>query len=140
TAVALGSEAEPTNANGEFVIVRVRTWFDQATISTHRGNGPLRTGDRTIALRDETGAIYTPSAVGTAALGVVEGPAAPLDQPLRPGESFVTTFVFDVPQGTHNFRLLIADPPNDWPARFLVGHETSFFHKKIYLSASQGRT
>src|SRR5215470_12094400 len=41
TAATLGPEMRQTSAHGKFVILRVKTWFDQGTISAHRGNGPL---------------------------------------------------------------------------------------------------
>jgi len=41
TAAALGPETQQTLASGRFVIVRLKTWFDEHTISPHRGNGPL---------------------------------------------------------------------------------------------------
>jgi hypothetical protein len=49
----------------------------------------------------------------------------------RPGESYQTTLVFDLPEGVQNPRLLLTDP---WPVnRLLIGHENSFFHKKVYF-------
>jgi hypothetical protein len=134
TATALGPETQQTPAQGQFVIVRLKTWFDERTISPDRGNGPLYTGNRLVALVDGNGRVYSPSAAAQAALGHIEGPSAPLSQPLRPGESFTTSFVFDVPQNAHDFRLLVADPSDEWVPRMVVGHESSLLHKKIYLA------
>ena len=130
---ALGPELQPTTATGQFVIVRLKTWFDEHTISPHRGNSPLQTGERMVVLADEAGHTYPQSPAGEAALRFIEGAAIPLDQPLRPGESFVTGLVFDVPKDTSGLRLLVTDRPNDWLSRVIIGHEDSFLHKKIYL-------
>jgi hypothetical protein len=135
SASAIGTQIPQVTAKGEFVIIRLKTWFDEHTISPHRGDSPLYTGDRLIALVDESGNVYPPSTHAETALAIVEGPIVSLSQPLRPGESFTTNLVFDVPRGPHKFRLLVADPADDWVASFIVGHETSFLHKKIYLSA-----
>jgi hypothetical protein len=133
TAAVLGPEMQQTTAQGQFVIVRLKTWFDENTISPHRGNGPLNTGERLVILLDDTGRIYSPSARAQAALSHIEGEPAPLDQALRPGESFTTSLIFEVPETAHGLRLLVADSPRDWLARLIVGHEASLLHKKIYL-------
>jgi len=45
---------------------------------------------------------------------------------LRPGKSYLTTFVFDVPADARNPRLLITDV--DLVTRLLVDHENSPLH------------
>ncbi len=55
TAAALGPEMQQVAAHGKFVIVRVKTWFDERTISAHRGNGPLTPNRRRVLLVDDTG-------------------------------------------------------------------------------------
>lgn len=133
TAAALGTELQQTSAKGQFVIVRLKTWFDENTISPHRGNSPLQSGERMVVLADDAGRTYPQSPAGRAGLQLIEGAPASLDQPLRPGESFVTSFVFDVPKDASGLRLLVTDKPNDWLSRLIIGHEDSFLHKKIYL-------
>jgi Domain of unknown function (DUF4352) len=133
TAAALGTELQQTGAKGQFIIVQLKTWFDESTISPHRGNSPLQTGKRMVVLADDAGHAYEQSPAGEAALRLIEGAAAPLDQPLRPGESFVMTLVFDVPKDASGLRLLVTDKSNDWVSRLIIGHEDSFLHKKIYL-------
>ena len=55
----------------------------------------------------------------------------PLDQPLRPGESYEATLVFELPADAQNPRLWLTDPEIvNW---VLIGHENSFFHKKVYF-------
>ena len=53
-----------------------------------------------------------------------------MTQELRPGESYTTTLVFEVPQGVRAPRFFIGDPPG--PEKFLIGHENSFLHKKVF--------
>jgi len=48
---------------------------------------------------------------------------------LRPGESYTTDSVFDVPQDARGLRLLITE--DDPETRFVIGHENSLLHKKI---------
>src|SRR3989442_9148534 len=67
-----------------------------------------------------------------AALARIGGTSTPLTQPLRPGESYTTDFVFDVPNDAQKLRLLITE--DDPETYFVIGHENSLLHKKIYLS------
>jgi hypothetical protein len=62
------------------------------------------------------------------------GTSAPLNTPLGPGESYLTTFIFDVPADARNPRLLITDV--DPVTRLLVDHENSPLHGKIYLAVN----
>lgn len=135
---ALGMESQQTSAKGQFAIVRLKTWFDEHSISPHRGNSPLQTGERMAVLVDGAGHAYPQSPGGQAAFRLIEGAAISLDQPLRPGESFVTSLVFDVPKDASGLRLLVTDSPNDWLSRVIIGHEDSFLHKKIYLGLEPG--
>jgi hypothetical protein len=137
TAASLGPELQPVSAHGKFVIVRVKTWFDEHTISTHRGNGPLTPNRRRIALVDDTGRTFEPSAEGQAALARLGGASTPLTHPLRPGESYLTDFVFDVPKDARGLRLLITE--DDPETRFVIGHENSLLHKKIYFRVDAAR-
>jgi Domain of unknown function (DUF4352) len=131
TSQVIGPELQQTVANGKFVIVRMRIWFDEHTISAHRGNSPLTPNRRRIVLVDDTGRNFAPSIEGEAAWHRVQGPGTPITEPLRPGESYTTDLVFDVPKDARGLRLLITD--DDSEARLIIGHENSFLHKKIYL-------
>jgi hypothetical protein len=132
TAAMLGPETQQTAAKGKFVIVRVKTWFDEHTISAHRGNGPLTPNRRKVWLVDDTGRRFAPSPEGEAAFARVAGPSTPMTQALPPGESYTTNLVFDVPSDARGLRLLITE---DGPeTRLVIGHENSLLHKKIYLS------
>lgn len=128
---ALGPEMQQVFARGEFVVVRVKTWFDEHTISAHRGNGPLTPNVRKVILVDDSGRSFGPSPEGLAALERLANQSAPLTRALRPGESYITDFAFDVPKDAHGLRLLITE--DDPETRLVIGHENSLLHKKIYF-------
>lgn len=132
-AKALGDESQQTLPDGRFVITRLKTWFDPRTISEHRGDGLLAPNPRHAVLVDDTGQQIPQSPRGQAALAKMHGATPPLSQPLRPGESYVTDLVFDIPVGAHNLRLFVGDD-FAWLDRVLIGHENSFLHKKIFLA------
>ena len=131
TVAALGPELQQISAHEKFAIVRVKTWFDERTISTHRGNGPLTPNRRKVILVDDTGRNFAPSPEGEAAFSRVSSSSTPLTQPLRPGESYTTDLVFDVPKDSRGLRLLITE--DDPETRLVIGHENSLLHKKIYF-------
>jgi hypothetical protein len=132
TAKTLGSGASQARADGTFHVVTLKTWFDPDTISRHRGDGPLHPNLRMARVVDESGRRFATSLPGQKA---IEAPAArmvPLDQTLRPGEFYETTLVFDLPDDAKSPKLLFTDPlPVNW---VIIGHENSFFHKKVYFS------
>jgi hypothetical protein len=61
----------------------------------------------------------------------LHGTSTPLTEPLRPGESYTTDFIFDVPKDARGLRLLITE--DDPETRLVIGHENSLLHKKIYF-------
>ena len=130
-ATTLGPEFQQVSARGEFLVVRIKTWFDERTISAQRGNGPLTPNNRKVVLVDAAGRSFAPSPEGQRALRRLNGNSTPLAQPLRPGESYTTDFVFDVPRNAQGLRLLLTE--DDPETRFVIGHENSFLHKKIYF-------
>jgi len=132
TAATLGPEMQQTAAHGKFVILHVKTWFDASTISPHRGNGPLTPNARRVRLVDDTGRAYDPSPEGQFAFARSGGKSTAMTQPLRPGESYTTDLVFDAPKNARGLRLLITE--DDPETRFVVGHENSPLHKKIYFA------
>ena len=109
--------------------VHLKTWFDENSISPSRGNFPLTPDSRIVKLIDDRGRQYLPAREASA---VLPGRSAPLNTPLRPGESYLTTFVFDVAADARNPRLLITDV--DLVTRLVVDHENSPLHGKIYLA------
>jgi hypothetical protein len=128
---ALGIPPQTAAAGGSFYVVAVKTWFDPRTIASFRGNGPLTPNPRAVFLVDESGRRYGVSPAGQRALEESRGPSAPMTRILRPGESYTTTLVFDLPDGVRRPRLFLGDAPGI--ETFLIGHENSLFHKKIYF-------
>lgn len=131
TTATLGPDLQQTGAHGRFVILRVKTWFDERTISAHRGNGPLTPNRRGVLLVDDAGRKYEPSPQGLFALMQSGNRSTAMTQALHPGESYTTDFVFDVPEEARGLRLLITE--DDPETRFVIGHENSLLHKKIYF-------
>ncbi len=126
----LGTPPDQETAEGTYYVVTVKVWFDERTISNRRArNMPLTPNPRTVTVVDESGRQYEPSTDGQRALEQAQGKSIPFTQRLRPGESYTTDVVFDLPLGIRSPRLFITTA--DWPTRFLIGHENSPFHKKI---------
>jgi hypothetical protein len=120
-------------ANATRYVVSIRTWFDPNTIASFRGNAPLSPNPREVFVVDESGHPYGPSPAGMAALEEERGgPSTPLSRELRPGESYTTTLAFDLPEPVRRPRLLLGDTPG--LEFFLIDHENSLFHKKIYFA------
>ncbi len=118
-------------AKGRFLIVTVKTWFDPNTISPQRGNGELYPNPRSIELEDAAGVRHQPSVEAEKAVVPGSDPREPLGRPLRPGESYTTDLVFDLPPSAHATRLLITE--NLAVAPFIVSHENSLFHRKTWF-------
>jgi hypothetical protein len=131
TAAVIGPEMQQVSARGRFVVVRMKEWFDERTISARRGKGPLTPNRRKIQLVDDLGRSFVPSPEGQASLERSGGACPSLTQPLRPGESYKADFVFDVSKDARGLRLLITE--DDPETLLVIGHENSLLHKKIYL-------
>jgi hypothetical protein len=127
-AKSLGSGAAQTEAGGEFLVVTLKTRFDETTISPRRGDGELYPNPRRLTVYDADGHSYAPSEEGSRALAAESAGGMPLDTPLRPGESYTTELVFDLPTTARDARLLVNE--SDLPTRFIIGHENSPLHKK----------
>jgi len=124
----IGNPATPLTANGMFNAVTIKTRFDETTINPARGNGLLYPNSRALTLIDDQGRRYSPSINGQQALGVSGGAGTSLVTPLRPGEYYTTTVVFDLPPDAKNPTLLINE--GDWITHLIIGHENSPLHKK----------
>jgi hypothetical protein len=131
----VGSGSNQKSANGTFFIVSLRTRFDEHTISSHRGDSPLTPSPREVTLIDGQGREYFVSRDAQQTLEDSLGAGwNPLTKALRPGESYVTSLVFDLPSGVSGLKLLVASPTNPgWIGRVLIGDESSILHKKVYL-------
>lgn len=120
-------------ADGTRYIVSIQTWFDPNTIASFRGNAPLTPNPREVFVVDESRRSYRPSAAGMTALEQERGtPSTPLSRELRPGESYTTTLVFDLPGRVRRPRLFLGDTPGF--ELFLIDHENSLFHGKIVFA------
>jgi len=132
TAKTLGPAAKPAATRGTFYIVALKTWFDERTISSGRPKDmPLWPGPRAVALVDERGRVFGVAEEAQRALTQAGAAGTPLTRTLKPGESYTTTLVFDLPDDARAPRLLLTTL--DAPTYFLLGHENSFFHRKIYF-------
>ena len=119
-------------AQGEFVVVTVRTHFDERSIAPWRGNGPLTPDPPELALVDGSGRQFPVSSSGQKAWDEVHPPSHRLTEPLRPGESYETTWVFDVPTDANSMRVFAGW--HGFPSYLLIGDEDSPRHAKTYLA------
>ncbi|HSU13891.1 hypothetical protein [Longimicrobium sp.] len=118
-----------TPADGAFEVVTLKVWFDPGTTSPRRGDAPLTPNPRAARLVDAAGRSYAPSAEGLRALETEWGAQAPLSRALRPGESYTTSLVFEVPAAMRAPELLLTEA--DPVTRLLIGHENSFLHRPV---------
>jgi len=131
----VGPEMQPISTNGRFAIVQLKTWFDPKTISPNRGNGLLTPNDRAIALLDNRGRRFVPSAKGESVLAAAKLHSTPLRTALRPGESYVSYIVFEIPNDAKDLRLLLTSA--DEEDVLIWGDENSPWHGKSYFSLPQ---
>ncbi|MFI5097965.1 MAG: hypothetical protein ACHQT6_08350 [Candidatus Acidiferrales bacterium] len=131
---SVGPELQQLAGNGNFLVIQVKTWFDPATISAHRGDGPLTPNERKVRLRDELGRFYERSAREDKVLAALGLASTSLRTPLRPGEAYGSYFVFDVSADASELKLILTSA--DAEDLLLWGHENSPFHKKIFFSLS----
>lgn len=124
----LGDAPNQMTAAGMFRVVTIKTRFDENTISAHRGNGLLYPNSRVVTVSDENGNQYSPSAEAQRVLENSQAAGTAMTIPLRPGESYSTTLVFDLPDGVKSPTLLIRE--GESLTHFVIGHENSVLHKK----------
>jgi hypothetical protein len=115
-------------AEGTFYIVTIRTRFDETTIGPTRGNAPLQPNPRRVLIVDSDEHTYEISPTGQAALKSTGESGTPLTTPLRPGESYLSTFVFDLPPTADSPALFIDE--TDWASRII----NKLAHKNRALS------
>jgi predicted small lipoprotein YifL len=128
------SVVRTARADGRLAVT-VRTWFDPTTIAPFRGDAPLTPNPREVWLELPDGRRVAPAEDATAAWRARTGERATLEDPLRPGDSYETTFVFDAPEGGPA-RLFVGDPPG--VERLLVGHENSPLHRRTLFALPAG--
>jgi len=125
----IGSGGNTVTSTGTFCLATVKTRFDETTIGPNRGNGLLYPNSRQLTIVDAQGRTYSPSQQAQAALESAGSAGTPLQTPLRPGESYLTTIAFDLPADATNLSLLINE--GEWITHFIIGHENSLLHKKV---------
>lgn len=124
----IGDAAHSVSAGGLFTVVTIKTRFDEGTISPMRGNGALYPNTRVLTVIDDQGRQFAPSSEGQRAIEAAGSSGTPLTTPLRPGESYTTTTIFDLPVDATNPTLLINE--GEWITHLVIGHENSPLHKK----------
>lgn len=122
----LGNPPSQTTAQGNYTVVTIKTRFDETTTSLRRGDALLYPNSRVLTLVDEHGNKYSPSDAGQRALA--QTGAKPFTTPLRPGESYTTEIVFDLPAEAKPSTLLINE--GEWVTHLIIGHENSPLHRK----------
>lgn len=126
---SVGTLQNQAAARGVFYVVTVRTRFDEQTISPGRGDAPLTPNNRVLTMLDAQGSSYLPSPEGMRALELSQSGGTRISSPLRPGESYTTAFVFDLPEAVENPALLINE--GELITHFVIGHENSPLHRKV---------
>jgi hypothetical protein len=125
----LGEPPNEATAQGIFYVVTVRTRFDEETITPTRGDKPLAPNSRVVTVLDHEGNSYDTSREGQRVIeSSPEVAGKPLNTPLRPGESYATKLVFDLPEDVKEPVLLMRE--GAILTHFIIGHENSFWHKK----------
>ncbi len=119
-------------AHGEFYVITLRSHFDERTIAPWRGNGALTPDPPTLVLVDGSGRECPVSAVGQKGWEAVHGQPHSLRDPLRPGESYETAWVFDVPAEAQSLRMFAGW--DGFPSYLLIGDEASRAHRKTYFA------
>ncbi len=119
-------------ASGEFVLVTMRSRFDERTMAPWRGNGAFSPDPPTLVLVDTASRQYPVSSDGQRFWDMAHPEAHTMEGPLRPGESYETTWVFDVPAGTQSLRLFAGW--HGFPSYMLIGDEDSPRHGKTYFA------
>jgi hypothetical protein len=124
----LGDAPTLVTSAGMFRVITIKTRFDETTTSLNRGNGLLYPNSRVVTISGAEGNQYFPSAEAQALLEKSQAAGTAMTIPLRPGESYSTTFVFDLPADIKNPTLLIRE--GELVTHLVIGHENSPLHKK----------
>ncbi|HEX3282879.1 MAG TPA: hypothetical protein VHR36_16700 [Pyrinomonadaceae bacterium] len=128
TTKTLGTQPNQLTATGLFRVIKIKTRFDEKTISPTRGDSLLYPNSRALVVVDAQGKEYFPSAAAERLLQDLNEAGKPFSTPLRPGETYQTTVVFDLPADIKSPTLLVHEGESE--TRFVIGHENSLLHKK----------
>jgi hypothetical protein len=120
-------------ARGTVWAVTIQTRFDERTISSRRSReAPLSPNPRCVALVAADGAEFPPLPATPEQLSDLGFASTPLTQELRPGESYTTTLLFDLPAKAVPASLDLVEEV--FPTRLMIGHERSPFHGRALLA------
>ena len=98
------------------------TWTVQVKVQSSAARVTMTPSSPQAILIDEYGREYA---------GSNELDPTPFARPVGPGESYIKTLVFHVPDTIKTPRLLLRE--GGWPGRFAIDDEDSFFHKKTLI-------
>lgn len=124
----LGDPPNQLTAAGTFRVVTIKTRFDENTISRNRGDDLLYPNSRVVTVSDANGNEYFPSAEAHRVLEASRAAGTAMTIPLRPGETYSTTLVFDLPADVKDPTLWIRE--GETITHLIIGHENSPLHKK----------
>ena len=124
----LGTAPNQLAAAGLFRVLTIKTRFDEKTISSTRGDALLYPNSRVLVVVDANGKQFFPSRDAERLLQGSNQAGMPFTAPLRPGETYQTTVVFDLPADIQSPTLLIHEGELQTP--LVIGHENSPLHKK----------
>lgn len=118
---------------GEVWAITVRTRFDERTIASFRPReAPLTPNPRRAQVIAADGRKF-PQLAGSierlTALGIT---SVPIERELRPGESYETVLLFELPAGAVPVSLELTE--DVFPDQLLIGHELSPFHGRTRLA------
>ncbi len=119
-------------AQGEFYVITLRSHFDERTIAPWRGNGALTPDPPELVIVNSRGHAYPVSAAGQKAWDAAHPQSHSLVDPLRPGESYETTWAFDIPADAQSVRMFAGW--HGFPSYLLIGDEASPGHRKTYFA------
>ncbi len=116
------NELGSARSDGNFYIIELK-------ISNHARGRAQRAASAAIHLLDEQGGRYDISPKGQLAFETIYGTVPPMTLMMEPGESYTTYQVFDLPKDVGAVSLTVEHPVGFSPGWFIIGDESSLFHK-----------
>ncbi len=130
--VSVAPVPEPPG-EGRLWVLTVQARFDETTISARRPlDATLAPTPRRVLLRTSGGGVAGPLSPGELAAAGIHDSTIPMDHPLRPAESYRTSFWFRLPPEDRPAALQLEDDVG--VSRFLIGNERSPWHAKVLLA------
>lgn len=120
--VRIQGELGDVKSDGNFYIIKLQ-------ISNHSRGRAQRAASAAIHLLGEQGQSYDVSPEGQLAFETLNGDTPPLTLLMEPGQSYITYQVFNLPKNVGALSLTIEHPVGFSPGWFVIGDESSLFHK-----------